>query len=110
MPRRPKELEEGPDPAVATLRQQLVSLLEIGGYSFEDLRRQLGTAKAALEEDLRHVEKSLRAGGRKLEVQPARCLECGFLFRARAAKHFHPPSRCPKCRSERIDEPRFSMA
>ncbi len=107
---RSLEKEAGPDPAVATVRQQLVSLLELGGYSFEDLRRQLGTAKAALEEDLRHVEKSLRAAGRRLEVQPARCLACGFLFRDRAEKHFHPPSRCPKCRSERVEEPRFSMA
>lgn len=99
----------GPEPAAATVRRQLLSRLESGAAAFEELCRELGLAPRALEADLRHLERSLRAEGRRLEVEPARCLGCGFVFRGRAEKHLHAPSRCPKCKSERIQEPRLSI-
>jgi len=99
----------GPE-ATATLRQRIVELLEKGEWGFEELRRELEAPARLLEEDLRHVERSLRRGGGRLVVEPARCLSCGFVFRERAARHFHAPSRCPRCRSERIADPRFHIA
>ena len=62
------------------------------------------------EEDLRHVEKSLRRGSERLRIDPAGCRACGFVFRERVSKHLHAPSRCPQCRSERISEPRFRIS
>lgn len=79
-------------------------------WGFEELRRQLGWPVRLLEDDLRHLERSLRAGGRRLAVEPARCLGCGFVFRGREAKRFHAPSRCPRCRGERIEEARLTVA
>ena len=78
------------------------------GVEFE-LRRELESTVASLEDDLRHVERGLRKGGERLRAEPARCLACGFLFRDRAPRHFHAPSRCPTCRSERISDPRFQI-
>lgn len=98
-----------PVEAGSTRRQQLIELLATGGGSFEGLRQALGGSLSRLEDDLRHVERSLRGSGQSLHVEPAKCEACGFVFRGREARHLRPPSRCPQCRSERLEEPRFSI-
>lgn len=50
--------------------------------------------------DLPHVRRSL---GRDLRVTPARCSRCDFTFTRR--RRLSTPSRCPDCRTERIDGP-----
>jgi hypothetical protein len=49
--------------ATATPRQRLGELLREGEWGFEDLRRELEVPARVLEEDLRHVERSLKRGG-----------------------------------------------
>jgi predicted Zn-ribbon and HTH transcriptional regulator len=93
----------------ATLRQRIAELLGAGEWGFEELRRELEAPARVLEEDLRHVERSLRRGSERLRIEPARCRSCGFVFSQRAARHLHAPSRCPRCRSERIADPRFHI-
>lgn len=93
-----------------TPRQRLVVLLRQEEMPFGELREWLGIPVRALEEALRHVERSVRAGGERLVVTPPRCLACGFVFRDREARHLHAPARCPRCRSERITDPRFRIA
>ena len=59
-------------------------------------------------EDLKHIARTLkRAGGgkEKLEVYPPHCANCGFVFARR--EKLKKPSRCPRCKSERIVPPRF---
>lgn len=93
----------------STRRQEIVALLEAVPRSFEELRALLGCSVAALDEDLRHVERSARGAGRRLRVEPACCRECGFVFRNREPRRFHPPSRCPRCRSEWIEPARLAL-
>lgn len=93
----------------STRRQRIVELLTESELSFEELRRGLEVPARALEDDLGHVERSLRRGAARLRVDPARCLACGFVFEDRAPRRFQAPSRCPSCRSERIAEPRFRV-
>lgn len=96
--------------AMPTRRQRIVELLEEEGeYGFDELREVLGLPVHVLETDLQHVEKTVRASGRKLTVSEPRCLDCGFLFRGRGKRHFYAPSRCPECRSESITQPRLSV-
>lgn len=105
--------EENPSDVAATetLRQRIEELLKKDEYGFEELRRLLEVPGRVLEDDLRHVERSLRrATTPRLRIEPARCRDCGFVFRDRASRHLHAPGRCPKCRSERIADPRFSIA
>jgi predicted Zn-ribbon and HTH transcriptional regulator len=102
--------DRDPSEATSTVRQRLGELLRQGEWGFEELRRELEIPARALEEDLRHVERSLKRGGERLQVEPARCISCGFNFRERAARHLHAPGRCPRCRSERISDPRFHIA
>ena len=102
--------EEDPLPeAVATVRQRLTTWLEESEYDFEELRSALQLPARQLEEELRHVERTARGHGRKLRVTPPRCQDCGFDFPGRARRHLHPPGRCPRCRGERIEPPRFRM-
>lgn len=96
--------------ATATQRQRIQDLLRDGEWGFEELRRELETTVGSLEDDLRHVERGLRRTGERLRTEPSRCLACGFTFHDRIPRHFHAPSRCPKCRSERISDPRFRIA
>jgi transcriptional regulator len=86
---------------LSTRRQEIVRLLAAGEISFEDLRRLLGVPLSVLEDDLRHVERSLRAEGRRLLVMPAECRECGFGLRRRAGR-YATPGRCPRCGDERV--------
>lgn len=98
-----------PEPAAATRRQELASLLEARVIGFEELRREFAVPARALEDDLRHLRRSLEARGQDLVVEPAACEACGFVFRDRDARHLRAPSRCPRCREERVAEPRFHV-
>jgi predicted Zn-ribbon and HTH transcriptional regulator len=96
--------------ATETSRQRIIDVLRREELGFEQLRRELEVPVRALEEDLRHVERSFRRGPERLRIEPARCLACGFVFRDRSSRHLHAPGRCPQCRSERIADPRFRIA
>jgi predicted Zn-ribbon and HTH transcriptional regulator len=98
-----------PEPAPQTTRQLLLQWLSEREYGFDELRESMGLGPRDLENELRHVQRSLGHGGGRLEITPAACRSCGFEFIGRESRHLHPPSRCPKCRSERIDEPRFRV-
>jgi predicted Zn-ribbon and HTH transcriptional regulator len=90
-----------------TRRQQIVQLLTGHEWNFDDLRRELGLTVKILEEDLRHIERSIRADGRRLMLRPASCEQCSFIFKSRA---FHPPGRCPECRNRRVSGPWIRIA
>ena len=83
--------------------------LRTGDHSFESLRLVLGIRRRDLEAEIRHAERTARRAGERLVVTPAECEACGFVFRGRDARHLQPPSRCPKCRSERIVDPLFRL-
>jgi transcriptional regulator len=95
--------------ATETFRQRIIDRLKKDELGFEELRRELEAPARALEDDLRHVERSLKRGSERLRIEPARCLSCGFTFTDRANRHLHAPRRCPRCRSERISDPRFRI-
>ena len=90
-----------------TRRQQLLDLLEVCEQSVEGLRLALRVPVKLLEDDLRHVERSAKQSGGRLVVTPAACEACGYVFRDRG--RFHTPGRCPKCRSERIEDALFKL-
>lgn len=95
--------------SMATRRQQIIELLEGGEHGFEELREILEVPVHVLKEDLAHVERTVRASGKRLRVSEPRCLDCGFVFRGRGKRHFHPPSRCPECRGEHVSAVRMKV-
>ena len=92
-----------------TRRQEILEALADREWTFEGLRQAFQCGVRELEDDLRHVERSARRGPGRLRIEPNRCAACGFVFRNRERKHFHPPGRCPKCRSDDILPARFHI-
>ncbi len=93
-----------------TRRQKIIKLLEERDYSVSELAllldmRGKGSSKIILE-DLRAISKTLKREGKVLLIQPARCRNCGFIFKP----EIKVPSKCPKCRSTWIEEPRFRIS
>ncbi|NPA75488.1 MAG: transcriptional regulator [Euryarchaeota archaeon] len=68
-----------------------------------EIARTLDLSVKVVIEDLKHISRSKKYG--KLVVQPARCLKCGYTFKA----EIKVPKKCPSCRSTWIEEPRFLL-
>ncbi len=85
-----------------TRRQEIIQRLRDREWVFDDLRRELAVTVSTLEEDLTHIDRSVRAHHERLRVRSAVCADCGFQLSSTA---LHPPGRCPKCRSGNLDGP-----
>src|SRR6185436_663118 len=55
-----------------------------------------------IEEDLRHALRSARAAGHDIEIVPARCKSCDFVF---SEDKLSKPGRCPACEGPRLFDP-----
>lgn len=100
-PRGPFIPAEQPD----TLRQRIVALLETGTFGALEISQAVHASVAEVEGHLEHISRTLRAEHRKLVVEPAACKACGYAFTGKLSR----PSRCPRCRGERIAMPRFTI-
>jgi len=89
-----------------TVRRQLREVLTVPRTT-SWLARELGLRRGDVEEDLRHAILSARAAGESVEIEPARCKACGFLF---DAGRLSKPGKCPSCRGTRIFEPLVSIS
>jgi transcriptional regulator len=85
-----------------TLRRHLIDLLSHEPRSASSIARELGMARGDVEDDLRHALWSARAAGHQVEVIPARCKQCDFVF---GEEKLSKPSRCPACKATRLYEP-----
>jgi predicted Zn-ribbon and HTH transcriptional regulator len=81
---------------VLTEREQITELLKKEKYSIQQLANMFRAEVHRIEEDLQHIEKSIKP--KKLKREPAFCKHCGFVFKGRSK--INVPSRCPKCKSE----------
>ncbi len=96
-----------------TKRQRILDLLESpgieGGVDLKTLMVEFEYEhKKYLLDDLERLAGALRREGRKLVMTPPTCLGCGFVFK-QAARQFKIPSKCPKCRAERVAWPRVKL-
>lgn len=103
LPMTPLEAETG----MQTLRQRMIALLEEKEQSARELSGFLRISEKEVYEHLTHIHRSLAPRRRTLVVRPARCLDCSYVFRDR--KRFTSPSRCPRCRCEHIEDPRYHV-
>ncbi|APG26786.1 transcriptional regulator [Syntrophotalea acetylenivorans] len=91
----------------ATLRQQIVAVLQQRSVSAKDLSMEIGMPEKQVYDHLEHIRRSFKKQGKSLRIEPARCKKCGFIFEKR--QRFHKPGKCPACRGQAIEEPRFSL-
>jgi hypothetical protein len=96
-----------PQPRDASLRQDLAALLRGEVLSARDISRRLRIPEKGVYDHLAHLRRSLSRERAGLQVQPARCLDCDFVFRKR--DRLTPPGRCPLCRSETVAPPLFTI-
>jgi len=110
MIRKKNESQQGPRPPVAaqdTIRHELLAELEEGPLSARDISGRIGISEKDVYYHLEHVRTTLQRLGRRLTVQPAECVKCGFVFEKRG--RLKKPGKCPVCRSEYIRAPFFSL-
>ena len=79
-----------------------MDLLSHEARSVSSLGRELGMTRGDVDDDLRHALRSARAAGHQIEVIPARCKTCAFVF---SVDKLTKPSRCPACKCTRLYEP-----
>lgn len=104
-PKPPPERSATPREAI---REALVATRDAGATATaRDLGQACGLPEKDVAEHLEHLDKSLRREGLRLDVTPAECLACGYVFRDRA--RYTAPSACPECRSERVAPPSFKV-
>lgn len=100
--------DEQPRARGETVRQALRAALERDTWTARELSAEVSIREREVAAHLEHLARSLPREGAELVVEPARCVACDFAFRKR--DRLAAPSRCPKCRSERIEPPRFRVA
>jgi len=91
-------------------RERIIELLALAEEPMDvgQIARGLGldpSEAGSVYEDLEHVARSLRNSDLVLLMQPPTCKSCGYVFKD--LKRLRKPSKCPRCRSERIYPPRF---
>ncbi len=96
-----------PKARLETARQALRHALSAEPRTARELSGMTSFSEKDVVAHLEHLERSLEAEGTPLSILPARCFRCGFEFRAR--ERFRRPGRCPECKSERVQPPRFFL-
>ncbi len=95
-------------PAERTPRQRIMDLLMVTPLSSRRLAEIVGISERQVEDHLSHIVKSVtRDRLLQFRLEPSECQDCSFVFRHRS--RITRPSRCPRCRSEAITEPRYSI-
>lgn len=87
-----------------TIRKELVELLSQGRMTIREIALRYHITTEDVATDLLHIGKSIYPK-QELKMEAPVCKSCGFLFKERTK--LRPPSKCPKCKREKISEPRF---
>lgn len=97
-----------------TTREKILELLlkSEKPLTAEDIIVELGLRATPNEvyEHLRHIAKTLKrayGGSYFLAMIPPACRSCGYVFKG--LEEPKKPSKCPKCRSQRIAPPAFKI-
>jgi len=90
-----------------TIRKYITTLLEEGTFSAKDLSQFTRIPEKDVCDHLEHVRKTLNKNNRHLEIIPAQCEKCGFIYKKR--DRFSKPGKCPLCHSSLIYPPRFHI-
>ena len=95
--------------ARAAMLDALRAAAELGGaMSARDLSQAAKVSERDVASHLEHLTRSRGGQGERVEVIPAGCVGCGYVFRDR--ERLTTPGACPQCRATRVRAPRFRLA
>src|SRR4051812_47557150 len=106
MAKRPAE-PPVPQDKTETARAAIRAELTAAPISARELGARGGLREKEVLAHLEQVALGARARGERLQIEPPVCEKCQFIFEDRA--RLGRPSRCPKCKGERIHAPLFSL-
>lgn len=89
-----------------TTRERVADALRDAPATVSELSTRVGAPRSVLYDHLRHVARSMEGTDERFLVAPPSCSDCGF---ADFDDPVNYPSRCPACRSERIEEAVFTV-
>jgi transcriptional regulator len=104
--RRDKSVER--EPPSLTTRQKIITLLTGDAQTALGLSQTLKIREKEVYDHLSHIRRSLVAQQKRLRIEPAQCLECGYVFQDRS--RLTKPGKCPRCRGTHIQDPRYRVA
>ena len=96
-----------PRHAEETLRRAISELIRDEPLPAREISVRAHLTEKDVYSHLEHIRHSLHAAGSRLEMTPAECRSCGFVFSKR--DRLTPPGKCPICRCETIFEPLFAI-
>jgi len=85
-----------------TIRQELMHLLNGRHLPISALSREIRLSEKEIHS---HLEQMQRTG--ILNIYPARCSGCGYVFEKRDRPK--KPGKCPRCKGTHIEPPLFSI-
>ncbi len=97
-----------PRARLETARQRILAVISERPRSAREISSDVRIPEKEVFGHLDHLRRSLHREGRRVEMTPAECLACGFVFRKR--ERFEKPGRCPVCRGESVSEPLYFVA
>lgn len=83
-------------------RKGLIGMLQNRQATLNELAGLLDLPSKTLEDDLRHLFRSLKKSPYRAIITPAACRKCGFTFNR---DKLRKPGKCPRCHGTWISEP-----
>lgn len=90
-----------------TVRDRICAVLRTRPHTALQISAAVGIAHRDVVAHLEHLQRSAEHRGEVLRIEAARCAACEYTFEDRA--RLGRPSRCPVCRGQRIQPPRFEL-
>jgi predicted Zn-ribbon and HTH transcriptional regulator len=87
-------------------RKDLINLLLENPMSLRQIARMVDESPDEIGDDLNHLFRSLKHTESKAVIEPARCRACAFEF---SEGKLNKPSKCPKCHSTWVREPKIAI-
>jgi len=87
-------------------RKNLIEMLLGNPMTVSQIARLVDESPSRVADDLNHLFRSLKHTEHRASVEPARCRSCGFEF---CREKLSKPSKCPKCHSTWVLEPKIAI-
>ena len=91
----------------STVRERIAEALRAAQLTAHEISQRASVEEREIAAHLKHLDLSLVHGGEQLRTCAPHCIKCGFEFVNR--ERHSRPSRCPRCKSERISPPSFKI-